>query len=147
MRRVLLGLAPTGRGDFWGADSFRRLVRLSGVPAERWHECEHLNVFASPGDSVRLSESRRAFVLRKVGGRETYTLALGLAIPALVWPGVGVSRWWEGERVEIPDARLYVVPHTSGRNRLYNDRREVARLRRIVNLFWAVSERRSVGNG
>lgn len=132
MRRSLaiVGLAPTGRGDFWGSDTCARLCRYSDVTPE-WLavHADFWNLYdREPGVQSR---GYAELLARSLRGR--HVLALGLVVGrALLTPEV---RLWGAYAGEEGILSVTVVPHPSGANRLYNVPEARERLRRYVQLW------------
>ena len=124
MKTLVVGMAPTGDAAPLSGPSGKRLAALAGVDTLS-RRFAVLNLLDRPVAGWPLFEAREAASRMREGLSGRRVILLGASVArAFGYEPAPLLKWRYDGRDEITYA---VVPHTSGRNRWYNDPENVAR--------------------
>lgn len=131
MRTILLGMCnPNADGDPLSIHdgAGKRLFEMSGMPEEVYlKRFIRLNLVDSvQWDSEKAKAGAGRFLRSLERGRIVVVLGKQVALAL----GVGLTNFFDD--MEVKTRRFILIPHPSGRCRLYNDKKTVAKVRKLL---------------
>ena len=129
-RLLIVGEQPSGTGgDALAGRAGDRLAELAGITRDRYLTLRRANLLATPGRWDRADAAVAAKAIDAGEPDHVELLLLGRRVAAAF--DVPAAPWFTSPR--LPSGRtVYLIPHPSGRNRLWNDHETRRRARAFL---------------